>query len=168
VHSETVVLESFNDPKLNSDIFRAISVLSGLASQIKNKANVVRFAIAIRKANRAFRDLFAAVYPAMEGKASSKRKGVDVPPKRVEEILENLLYLSRVVEYVHMYSRRAGLTNNSLTSLPVAELQKHSEDLQSLVDWLHLVSQREAVASIFDRGKSEIASGQLFSLEQEF
>jgi hypothetical protein len=167
VYSESAVLESFDDPKLNSDIFRAISVLSGLASQIKKKANVVRFAMAIRKANGAFRDLFATVYPVMEGKAPAKTNGRETPPKRVEDVLENLLYLSRVLEYVHMYSRRAGLANNSLASLPLAELQKHSEDLQSLVDWLHLVSQKEAVTSIFDRGKSEIESGQLFSLEQD-
>ena len=167
MYPETAVLESFDDPKLSSDIFTAISVLSGLASQIRKRANVVRFAMAIRKANRAFRDLFATVYPVMEGKTAAKTNGREVTPKRLEEVIENLLYLSRIVEYVHMYARRAGLTNNSLSSLPLAELQKHSEELQSLVDWLHLVSQRGAVTSIFERGKSEIEAGQLFPLEQE-
>jgi hypothetical protein len=167
VHSEAPVLESFENPKLNADIFKAISVLSGLASQIKIKANAVRFALAIRKANRALRDLFATVYPAMEGKVARKKNAPEVTPKRVEEVLENLLYLSRVLDYVYMYSKRAGLANNSSTALPLAELQRHADELQSLVDWLHLVSQKQAVTSIFDRGQAEIEAGQLFPLEQD-
>jgi hypothetical protein len=167
VHSEGAVLASFENPQLNADIYRAISVLSGLAGQIKRRANVMLFARSIRKANRALSDLFSAVYPAMEGKAAVKADAPPVTAKRIDEILENLLYLSRVLEYVYIYSKRAGLTNNSFTSLPLAELHKHSEELQSLVDWVHLISQKEAVKSIFDRGQAEIEAGQLFPLEQD-
>lgn len=167
MHREGAVLESFESPQLNADIYRAISVLSGLAGQIKRRANVILFGRSIRKANSALRDLFAAVYPAMEGKTAAKTDAPPVTPKRIDEILENLLYLSRVLEYVYMYSKRAGLTNNSFTSLPLAELQKHSDELQSLVDWLHLISQKDAVTSIFDRGQAEIEAGQLFPLEQD-
>ena len=71
-----------------------------------------------------------------------------------------------MIDSIYECSRRAGLTNNSVASMPLRKMRAHSEELLSLVDWLELVAQKDEVQAIFARSNREKEMGDLFDIEQ--
>jgi hypothetical protein len=166
VSTESAVIQSFESFEWNADVYGTMSSFSRLALHVQKKANVLALAFAFHKANRQLQMLFDKVQAAMEGKLPANPNEEPVTEKRMQQTVDTLMHLYRIMDYVHETSRRAGLANNSLTASGLRKMRLHSEEILNLVDWMELTMQKDEVQAIFDRSHREKESGDLFDIEQ--
>lgn len=165
--SDASIIRSLEALEWDADVYGSLSAFSNLALQVKNKANALRLAYLFHKANNSLQTLFDRVHATMEGRNPIPADSVEpITEKRCKELGENLDHLIRKIDYIYETARRAGLTNNSLTSGALARMREHSEELLNLVDWVDVLRQKDAVQDIFERAARDRETGEVFEIEK--
>lgn len=160
------VLKALDSPEWNADVYGALSSVSRVAAAVRNQANVIRLAYSLHSANRAFKTLFEKTDAAMN-ETLKPEPGAEIPtPQKLLDAADNLMRLSRGIEYVYESLRRVGLTNNSLTAGNLAKFRGYRQQIDDLADWFELIAQSDEVKAIFDRASAERERGEIFDLER--
>lgn len=160
------VINSFDSLEWNATIYEALSGTSRLAITIRNKANVLRIAYALRMVNRTLGGFFQKIDDAVNGRLPKNPDGEIATPERIQEVAYTLSELYDKIVYIQKAMDRAGLLNNSLTSGQLRRLLSHSERILDLADWLDLANHPEYVSEVFTRAAKEREQGKLLDLKE--
>jgi len=161
------VFQSFEAYEWDTEVFGALSLASRLAVSVKNKANVLKLAYAFHTINKAMNSLFDTFDKAIEGQLPVVEQTEEpVTPQRFRMAADNLLHLSRTLDYVYESCHRVGLLNNSLAAGSLRKMKSRSKELADIADWFELAAMPEQVGEIFDRAKQEKERGDLFDLSE--
>ncbi len=161
------MIQALDSPEWNADVYGALSSLSRVAAAVRNKANVIRFAYSLHSANRAFKTLFEKTDAAMNDTTPKPVPDAEIPtPQKLLDTADNLMKLSRSIDYVYESLRRVGLTNNSLTAGSLSKFRGYRQPIEDLADWFEVMAQSDEVKAIFDRASAERERGELFDLER--
>lgn len=164
--SAATLVQVLASPQASGEIYDTVADVSGLAKLAelaKNKLQVMMMAAKLRTLNRSVKKLLDLVDDVQSGKALVTEVE-SVSPQRLQNIVNNLDYLARMIDYLYEMARRAGLTNNSLTASGLATLRAYNEPLKDLVDWVDALSNPEQIESIFDRATRERKSREFVDL----
>jgi hypothetical protein len=148
----------------NARVYNTLALASRLAAAVKDHGNVVRIAYDLHSANKSLSDFMNIVNEAMEGKRKADPNAEPVTPQMLRSSADNLEQLYRTLDYVVSASRRARLTNYSLTAGSLRGIERHLEAFANLADWFDLAAQPEAVDKIFEKAKQERDHGALTDL----
>jgi hypothetical protein len=160
------VLNAFGTYDLDAQVYGVLSVASQLAADVKNKANRVRLAVWLFNFDRKLAAFLDEVHALVEGKKTVPSGGEPVTPETLKVTAENLAHGARIIDYIYEQSRRAGLTNSTLTAASLRSLRKHNEELIDLVDWLVQLAEPKPVNEAFARAALEKESGEVYDLSQ--
>jgi hypothetical protein len=160
------VVQTINSPEWNADFYGALSSVSRLAVAVKNKANVLKLAYALRNGNRSLKALFDQVDAVMDGTAMPLAEAEMPSPQRLFDTADTLMKLSRDIDYIYELLRCVGLTNNSLMAGSLAAFHQYRGRLEDLADWLELAAQSDDVRTIFERASAERERGEIVDLER--
>jgi len=158
------VIGSLGTHNWNARVYDTLALASRLAAAVKNKGNVLRIAYHLRDLNKTVAKFVGVVDSAMKGELKPNPNAETITPETLRSNADNFEQLYRTLDYIVEASRRAGLTNNSLTSASVRGLQKNLDAIGNLADWFDLASQPEAVNQIFETAKQERERGDLIDL----
>lgn len=158
------VISNLGTHNWNARVYDTLALASRLAAAVKNRSNVLRIAYSLHDLNKTVEQFIDTVNSAMNGELKPNPTAEAVTPETLRSNADNFENLYRTLEYILEGSRRAGLTNNSLTAASVRGLQKHLDAIGNLADWFDLASQPEEVGKIFDRAKQEKERGDLIDL----
>jgi len=163
--AETVIsnLGAYN---WNAKVYDTLALASRIAAAVKNRGNVIRIAYHLRELNKSLEKLIELVNSAMKGEIKQSPNAEQVTAQVLRSNADNFEQMYRTLDYIVEGSRRAGLTNNSLTASSVRGLQRRIDPIANLADWFDLASQPDAVGRIFERAKRERESGELTDLAQ--
>jgi hypothetical protein len=146
-------------------VYGALYTASSLSLAIRTRANTLRLAYSFHKVDKMLAEMLSNVYDEVEGKRPAS-DAEPVTPQRIQEAGDNLARLARMLEYLYEQSKRAGLTNNSLTAGSLNGIQKRVDEVKDLADWFDTAAHPEEVDAIFARAKQERERGELFDLPQ--
>lgn len=165
--AETVI-SSLGAYNWNARVYDTLALASKIAAAVKNRGNVIRIAYHLRELNKALEKLIELVNSAMKGELKTVPNGLaeQVTPQMLRSTADNFEQIYHTLDYIVEGSRRAGLTNNSLTASSVRGLQRTIEPIANLADWFDLASQPEAVGRIFEKAQGERARGELTDLAE--
>jgi hypothetical protein len=111
-------------------------------------------------------EMLSNVHDSLEDKLPATPPAEPITPQRIQEAGDNLARLARMLEYLYEQSKRAGLTNNSLTAGSLNGIRKRVEQVKDLADWFDTAAHSEEVDAIFARSKEERERGEIFDLPQ--
>jgi hypothetical protein len=162
------VINAMAAPDIEAQSFDALSSVSRLAAAMRNRANVLRIAGSLFTLNRSLGSFLNNVHDIMSGKKSAPQgTSNELPtPERMSSVSDNLGHTYRIIDYICELSRRAKLTNNSLTAGQLKTLHKHGEELLDLVDWVETLANPKALDAVFARAQREKESGEVYDLSQ--
>jgi len=163
--AETVIgnLGTYN---WNAKVYNTLALASRVAAAVKNRGNVIRIASSFRKLDKSLETLIDVINSSMKGESRAVPTAEPVTPQTLRSNADNFEQMYRTLDYILECSRRARLTNNSLTAAHIRSLQRHVEPLANLADWFDLASQPEAVGRIFEKARKERENGELTDLAQ--
>lgn len=159
-------INSLGSSDLNVQVYDTVSAAAALAKAASDRAKVLSIAYNLVKLNRSFRSLFDQVDDVLTGKRPVDPQAEPMTPQRLQEMIDSLSHVCRMVDYFYESMRRARLTNNSLTAGSMRNLQLNSERLKDFVDWLDAVAKPDDLDSIFNRAKQERDHGELYDLSR--
>ncbi len=163
------VINAFEASDIEAKSFDALSLASSLARATRNRANTLRIAFSLFSLNRNLIGFLNEAHAIMEGKkkaalvASSPES---VTPERMKTVADNLEHVYRIIDYIYESSKRARLTNNSLTAGSLSSLRHHGEELLDIADWFELMADPKQFSGDFERAKQEKELGELYDLSQ--
>jgi len=163
----SAIVQGLGSPEASVEIYDAVAGVSNvakLAAAAKNKVQVMRMAMVLRRTNRSLKNFFDLVDDVQSGKRRIEPTAEPVTPQQLQNMVDNLEHISRMIDFLYESMRRAGLTNNSLTAAGLKTLNGYGEPLRDLVDWLDALSKPEFLKSVFERAKQERERGELFDL----
>jgi hypothetical protein len=160
------VIQALDSPEWNADVYGALSSVSRVAAAVRNKANVIKLAYNLRSANRVFESIVEKTDAAMKGTLKPEPSDEVPTPQKLLDTSDNLMKMSRTIDYVYESLRRVGLTNNSLTAGPLDKFRSYRQPMEDLADWLEVMAQSDEVKAIFDRASAERERGEIFDLER--
>jgi hypothetical protein len=158
------VISNLGTHNWNARVYDTLALASRLAAAVKNKGNVLRIAYRLRDLNKTVAEFVGVVNSAMNGELKPNPNAETITPETLRSNADNFEQLYRTLDYIVEASRRAGLTNNSLTSASVRGLQKNLDAIGNLADWFDLASQPEVINQIFETAKQERERGDLIDL----
>lgn len=158
------VISNLGTHNWNARVYDVLALASRLAAAVKNRSNVLRIAYSLHDLNKTVEKFIGTVNSAMTGELKSDPNAEAVTPETLRSNADNFESLYRTLDYIVEGSRRAGLTNNSLTAASVRGLQKNLEAIGNLADWFDLASQPEAINQIFETAEREKERGDLIDL----
>jgi hypothetical protein len=158
------VISNLGTHNWNARVYDTLALASRLAAAVKNRGNVLRIAYRLHDLNKTVGEFIGVVNSAMNGELKPDPNAEAVTPEMLRSSADNFEQLYRTLDYIIEGSRRAGLTNNSLTAASVRGLQKHLDAIGNLADWFDLASQPEAVNQMFETAKQERERGDLIDL----
>ncbi len=163
--AETVIsnLGTYN---WNAKVYDTLALASRLAAAVKNRGNTIRIAYHLRELNGSLERLIDLINRSMRGESKAAPNSEPVTSQTLRSNADNFEQMYRTLDYILECSRRAGLTNNSLTASSVRSLQRHVDPIANLADWFDLASQPEAVGRIFERARKEREHGELTDLAE--
>lgn len=90
-----------------------------------------------------------------------------VTPERIRKAAESLRTLHASLDRIYKASKRAGLTNNSLTARSLRNIGEWNEQVLELGELLDLTTEHQDVLnSIFERASKEKERGEVYDLSQ--
>lgn len=165
----SAIVRGLGSPEASVEIYDAVASVTSvakLAAAARNKVQVMRIAMGLRRTNRSLKSLLDLVDDVQSGKRPIDPNTEPVSPQRFQNIVDNLEHVSRMIDFLYESMRRAGLTNNSLTASGLKTFKGYSEPMKDLVDWLDALSKPEYLKSVFDRAKQERERGELVDLTE--
>jgi hypothetical protein len=162
----SAVVQSLNSDEFSTELYDSVSLAAALAKIVTSRAQVFRMANSLRKTSRSVQKVLDLVNDVLTGKRKIEAELKDESPRRIQDAIDGLDHISRMLDYACEGMSRARLTNNSLTAGTIATLRKQNEELKDIVDWLDAFSKKEELKTIFDRARSERDSGDLIDLTQ--
>jgi hypothetical protein len=161
------VIDALGTYEIESQVYGVLSLASKIAAQVKNRANAFRFALWLRNINRDLTNFLDNIHAIIEGrKPAPKPSGEPINRERLARTVDDLEHLYRVIEYIYESSRRAGLTNSTLTAGTLRSLKNRNEALLDLADWLEALSEPDKYNRLFERAAREKEAGELLDLHQ--
>lgn len=156
------VLSNFDTDRWNANVYGAMALASRLSTLVKDRTATLKLAYRLWGLDTSLSKFMNRVYEAMEsGKAKSEE---EITPDRIKEVAQTLRRLYDIVDGIYGPAKKAGLTNNSLTSMALNSVRKRAEDILELAEWFETCIDPEAVESIFQRSAEEEARGEIFDL----
>jgi hypothetical protein len=165
VGSAAAVLQIVQTDEWNANLNGALSVMSNLAVNVKNKANILLIAYTLHKSNTKLQAIFDDIHAVAEGKKAAQPSEPVTREKALDAVGE-FIRVYRVTENLYVQMRRVGLTNNSLTAGQLLKLRAHGETILDLADWLDTSLHTEEVNAVFARSSEERDHGAIYDLEQ--
>jgi hypothetical protein len=163
----SAIVQGLGSPEASVEIYDAaagVSTVARLAAAARSKLQVMRIATGLRRTNRSLKNLFDLVDDIQSGKRRIELAAESVTPQQLQNVVENLEHIARMIDFLCESMRGAGLTNNSLTAAGLQTLNGYGEPLRDLVDWLDALSKPEFLKSVFERAKEEKERGALVDL----
>lgn len=160
------VINNLGSSDLNIQVYDTVSAAAALAKAASDRTKVLGIAYSLLKLNRSFKSLFEQIDDVLTGKRPVDPDVEPMTPQKLQEMIDNLAHICRMVDYFHESMRRARLTNNSLTAGSIRKLQANNERLKDLVDWLDACAKPDELESVFTRAKQERDRGELYDLTQ--
>lgn len=158
------VISNLGTHNWNARVYDTLALASRLAAAVKDRGNVLRLAYSLHDLNKNVTKFIGIVNSAMSGELKPDPNAETVTPETLRSNADNFEQLYRTLDYILEGSRRAGLTNNSLTAASIRGLQKNLDAIGNLADWFDLASQPEAVSQIFETANRERERGDLIDL----
>lgn len=158
------VIQRLGSQEFNAELYDSVSLTAKLAAAVANRAQVMRIAYSLHKANRSIKTMLDSVDNILAGKESAKFEAGESSPFQTQNVIENLAHISRMLDYTSEMMKRARLTNNSLTAGALKKLQDNGESIKDLLDWFDAASKPEELQKVFNRAKEERESGDLVDL----
>jgi hypothetical protein len=161
------LVQVLGSSQASAEVYSAVadvSTLAKVAAAAKNKAQVIRLAMKLRSTNRSIQSLLDLVRDVESGKRSLATEVEPVSPQQLQNIVDNLDHVTRMIDYLYEMTRRVGLTNNSLTAAGLRTFHGYGEPLKDLVDWLDALSKPEQLNEVFERAKREREQGEVVNL----
>lgn len=159
------VASRFAASNIEAKSFDILSSVSSLASALKNRANLLRLASSFYSMNRGLSKFLDESYAIMSGERIPEiKKEFPTTPQSMRTTAENLEHVYRTIQYVGEISRRARLTNNSLTAGSLNSLVRRSEELLDFADWIEMMADPKGVKETFDRAKEERDRGEIYDM----
>lgn len=159
----TAVLANFDSDEFNVKVYESLTRASQVLVNIKTKGQVLFLSARLWQLNGRLEKLMTDLKDITEG--NKQVESVEpLTPARSEHAISSLEELSRVLSYIYEQSRRRGLTNNSLIAGSLARMNKYSDCLIDIADWLHVLIQEHELHPIFERGHNERLSGAYTSI----
>jgi hypothetical protein len=160
------VISRFAASNIEAKSFDVLSSVSSLAASVKNRANVLRMAGSLFSLNRTVTKFLDESHEIMSGKKAVEKPKEATTPEAMRTTADNLEQIHRTIRYILELSRRARLTNNSLTAGSLTSLARHSDELLDFADWLETVADPKGVKGVFERAKRERDIGEVYDISQ--
>ena len=160
------VLQSIHTDEWNAGVYGALSVVSNIAINVRNRANVLRIAYSLHKINGQLQTLFDKIHAVAEGTSVPPQSAEPLTEERMREMASDLMRMYRSMERLYAGLQRVGLLNNSLTAGQLLKFRAHADAVLDFADWIETNLNTEEVSAIFDRASGERERGELYDLEQ--
>lgn len=157
------VLSNFDSDRWDAEVYGAMALASKMSALVKDRAATVKLVYRLWNLDNILRKMLNQVHRSMEG---AKRVGVEeVTPDRVKEVAQELRRLYGLLDKIYGPAKKAGLTNNSMTSMPLNSIRRRSEDILELAEWFEISLEPEYVESIFQRASDEERRGEIYDFD---
>ena len=162
----TTALAVFGSDKWNAQVYDSLSFASRIAYVVKDRAQILNLAINLRRMVGKLEANLETLNLVIEGKVSPQ-SSEPTPPQQIQEAIDTLQKLSRVLSSIYEAAKRKRLTNNSLIAGPLSRLNKLSDDLSGIAEWAEMAFlHQQAVEDIFNRSRNEKEQGDIYDLSQ--
>jgi len=164
--SNCEVMNALEASNIEVQSFNVLSSVSSLAAVARSRANVLRVASSLYTMNRSLTKFLELTHAIMSGKKSVPAPKEPPSPETMKTTADNLEHAYRMIQYVGELSKRAQLTNNSLTAGSLRSLGRHADELLDFADWLEAVANPKEYKGAFERAKRERDMGEVYDLSQ--
>jgi hypothetical protein len=162
--SAAFVLTNLGTDQWDAEVYAVLSLASRLAALVKSRAQTMRLGYFLWKLNRVLGDFFQNVRTNLEGKGV--KNNPTATPEQIEASIRSLRQMHIKIETLYEAARRAGLTNNSLLSMPLRSVHTYSDDILELAELLEAFQNSEGVDAVFQRSAEERARGEVYDLTE--
>jgi hypothetical protein len=161
------VMNAFAASDIEAKSFSVLATASKVAAAAKNRAHTWRLAGILWSMNRDLANLVDGVHKILSGETVAPApKQESNTPQEMRTTADNLEHITRTIDYILELSRRARLTNNSLTAGSLNSLSRYNEELRDFADWIETLSDPKYSANAFDRAKREKEAGEIYDLSR--
>jgi hypothetical protein len=160
------VMNALAASNIEAKSFDVLSSVSRLAAIARNRANVLRIANSLFRLNRSMTTFLDEIHAIMAGKKPAPQPHEQTSPEAMRTTADNLEHICRTIQYIVELSRRARLTNNSLTAGSLNSLSRRADELLDFADWLETIANPKEFKTAFERAKGERARGEVYELSQ--
>jgi hypothetical protein len=164
VSTAATVISNVGTYALSAQVYDALALASRLAASVKNRGGALRTAYHLRRLNGRVSEFVDIVNRAMNGTTKPDPNAEPVTSVMMRTHADNFEQLYRMLDHIVAGSRRAGLTNNSLTAGSIRGIERHLDAIANLADWFDLAAQPEAITKIFEGAEREMERGELIDL----
>ena len=157
------VLNSFGNDQWNAEVYDILALASRLSSLVKDRSRTYRIAYRLFDLNSKLNEMFKELYARMEGR---KRDEIVLTPEKVQEAIDTLQRLHRLLDALFEAGRLSRLTNNSLTAGLLNSIHVYSDELLELAQIIELARNESHLNAIFERASRERELGDVFDVSQ--
>jgi hypothetical protein len=164
VGAAVAVFNNFDSDQWNSDVYGAMALAARFSGMVKSRAATYQLVYRLWKLDHTLDSFMKHIHEVMQ---EGKQQINEMPTQaKVSEVSQALRRLYKAADSIYGPAKIAGLTNSSLTSPVVNSIHKHAEDVLELAEWVELFLEPTSLEEIFERGEKEIASGEVFNLNE--
>lgn len=146
-----------------SSVFVATSRMSGTVS-----ASVRKLSIAwnLNSLSRKLCALLDGLYASIEKAENGAEVRPTVTKEQIESAIKTYEYLYDVVTRLYTMAHEHRLTNNSMMAGSLATINRRSEELLDIADWLHaaLHSSASSLDAIYAQARKDLAEGKVYDI----
>ena len=144
-----------------ADLYGVMSAAYRISAIIKNRA-ALKIAYHLRRIDTVLAKMFKEIHAAIE----RNPKAEAVRPGEVQEALQALEKLHRVLARLLHISKGARLTNNSLMAQSLHNIANWNEEVAELIEVIQLSLHAEVPEVLYQRAKTERERGEVFDLSE--
>lgn len=145
-----------------ADLYGVMSAAYRISAIIKDRTAALKIAYHLRHIDSVLTKMFKEIHAAIE---RNPKAGV-VRPAEVQEALQALDKLHRVLARLLHISKAARLTNNSLMAQSLHNIANWNEEVAELIEVVQLGLHREVPEALYQRAKTERERGEVFDLSE--
>lgn len=143
---------------------------SRISSAISNGLMRLRLARSLNDLSKRLSMFVDGVYRNVEKSAQPGYKAATEPPtpEQIESAIRSLEYLADASRRIFASSAAKGLLNSSMMAAPLRSINKRSEEITDIADWLRasLTYSPKHLEEIYGQGRHALASGEMYELSQ--
>ena len=145
-----------------ADLYEIMALAYRLSAAIKDRVTAAKIAQQYRRIDSLLAKMFKDVHKALD-----EHKGSSLgTPAELQEAIQTISKLHSQVGRLLQASKRARLTNNSLTAQSLYNIANWNEEVADLLEAFELSANPEAINAIYKRSKEERERGDIFDLSE--